>query len=77
MRKIKMIWDFRGNEAEPTAKHHAIHLEQFANKHNLDFKEVGIEKQTEMHCIAYLMCTDNNLVLVRDSLKPHRATLEE
>ena len=34
--KIKLIWDFRGPEALEIAKHHVIHLEEFAKKEDLD-----------------------------------------
>jgi len=30
-RKLKLIWDFRGESSEKTAEHHAIHLKEFAN----------------------------------------------
>ena len=31
-RKIKLLWDFRGPDAKETAKHHTIHLKDFATK---------------------------------------------
>ena len=37
-RKIKLLWDFRGEDAAETAKHHTIHLKEFAEfKNNLAF----------------------------------------
>ena len=71
--KIKMIWDFRGAEALPTAKHHAIHLKEFALKHELQLGEEGTEELTSMHSIAYLIIEQSDMILVRDALKPHRA----
>ena len=29
MRKIKLIWDFRGEAAAKTAEHHLIHLNEY------------------------------------------------
>ena len=40
-RKIKLIWDFRGQEAQKIAEHHAIHLEEFAVKENLEYHEIN------------------------------------
>ena len=32
MRKIKLIWDFRGEAAAKTAEHHDIHLNEYLEK---------------------------------------------
>lgn len=70
---IKLIWDFRGPDAEATAKHHAIHLNDFAKKHLTESNTSGIEKQTEAHSIAYMLCTKKQVIEIRDALRPHRA----
>ena len=30
MRKLKLIWDFRGPDALKTAEHHEIHLKEYS-----------------------------------------------
>ncbi len=75
MRKIKMIWDFRGSGAEKTAQHHEIHLKEFIVAEKLPLNITGFEVQNEMHAIAFMVVTDDNLLLVRDTLKPHRAEI--
>tara|TARA_R110002049_G_scaffold64747_2_gene170484 strand:+ start:1966 stop:2205 length:240 start_codon:yes stop_codon:yes gene_type:complete len=72
MRVIRMIWDFKGMEAEQIAKHHAIHLAEFAKKHNLSPYKSDIIKMSDLYTIAHLDVNEEFLILVRDSLKPHR-----
>ena len=71
-RNLKLIWDFRGPDAENTAAHHAIHLQEYAENNNLDKKLSGSEKLTDMHSIAYLVVPETKMPTVRDALKPHR-----
>ena len=76
--KIRLVWDFHGPDAQPTAEHHARHLKQFADKENLTIKETGIEKISDIHHYAYLDVTSDQMILVRDALRPSRGLrLEE
>lgn len=76
-RMLKLIWDFRGPDAETTAKHHAVHLDEYRNIHKLSQSFTGSEKLSDAHSIAYLVVTDEEMPTVRDSLKPHRGQLFE
>jgi len=71
-RKIKLIWDFRGPEALEIAKHHVIHLEEFAVKDSLFFYETDIEPINELYCIAYITVKEEDMIKYRDALMPHR-----
>lgn len=75
MKKIKLIWDFRGPDAKETAKHHTIHLKEFASIENLDFHEVNIQEINPMLCNAFIIVNENNMKVFRDALKPHRGEL--
>lgn len=70
---IKLIWDFRGPDAEPTAKHHAIHLNDYAKKNLTEENIAGFEKQNDMHSVAFMHCNRSEMIEIRDALKPHRA----
>ncbi|WGH75350.1 hypothetical protein P8625_14950 [Tenacibaculum tangerinum] len=72
MRKIKLIWDFKGPDALETAKHHCIHLKEFAQIDNLPYHEVNFVSLNEMHTIAYITVNEAYMKVVRDALKPHR-----
>lgn len=74
-RKIKLIWDFRGPEAEITAQHHARHLEEFTAARALSLYLIGHEKISDMHSIAYMVVFETEMPEVRDALKPHRGQL--
>jgi len=71
-RKIKLIWDFRGPEALQIAKHHVIHLEEFALKDELFFFETDVEPVNELYCIAYITVKEEDMIKYRDALMPHR-----
>lgn len=77
MRKIKLIWDFRGLHALETAKHHEIHLKDFLIAQNFENTLTGFEPINELHTIAFLVVEEPQMILVRDLLKPHRAQVFE
>ncbi len=77
MRKIKLIWDFRGLHSFETAKHHEIHLKDFLIAQNFENTLTGFEPINELHTIAFLVVEEPQMILVRDLLKPHRAQVFE
>jgi hypothetical protein len=72
MRQIKLIWDFRGEASAKTAEHHEIHLKEYIAIQKLIINITGFEIKNEMHAIAFMVVTDENMIQVRDALKPHR-----
>ena len=75
MRQIKLIWDFRGEASSKTAEHHEIHLKEYINIEKLPINITGFEVKNEMHAIAFMVVTDENMIQVRDALKPHRGEI--
>lgn len=75
-RKIKLIWDFRGPDAHETAKHHVIHLEEFAVKENLVFHGTGVEQTSEWMSTAYISVNEEDMITYRNALKPHRGLVD-
>ena len=71
-RRIKLIWDFRGEVAAKTAEHHEIHLKEYIIIQKLPLHITGFEIKNEMYAIAFMVVTDDYMVQVRDALKPHR-----
>ncbi|MDN3618651.1 hypothetical protein QWY81_04165 [Polaribacter undariae] len=71
-RKIKLLWDFRGPDAAQTAKHHTIHLREFAEMENLTFFEIDIEEKNPMLFSAFITVDEIDMKVYRDALKPHR-----
>ncbi len=72
MRQIKLIWDFRGLASAKTAEHHEVHLKEFIISEKLSLNITGFEVISEMHAIAFMVVTNENMISVRDTLKPHR-----
>ena len=74
-RIIKLIWDFKGDDAEQTAEHHIIHLKEFSIKEKLILNTTGVETLNEFHSIAFLNVMESEVFKVRDALIPHRAEI--
>ena len=74
-RQIKLIWDFRGPAAAKTAEHHEIHLKEYIQIEKLPLSITGFTVQGEMQAIAFMVVTDEHMISVRDTLKPHRGEL--
>ncbi|WP_299116542.1 hypothetical protein [uncultured Winogradskyella sp.] len=72
MRKLKLIWDFRGPASKQTAEHHLVHLREYIEMNDLDITISGVEILSEMHCLAYLVVDESKMKPIRDALKPHR-----
>ena len=72
MRKLKLIWDFKGPDGIRTAEHHAIHLKEFTEAEKYDHLVTGFEALHELHAIAFLIVPEDEMKPLRDALKPHR-----
>ena len=77
MRKIKLIWDFRGPAAAKTAEHHEIHLKEYITIEQLPLNITGFDIISDMHATAWMVVTDEYMKPVRDALLPHRGELYE
>ena len=76
-RKIKLIWEFSGPDAEQTAKHHKIHLEEFDVREKLEFSISGTAYLNHVTWLAYLIVLEKDVIVIRDALKPERAEIFE
>lgn len=72
MRKIKLIWDFKGPTALGTAKHHCIHLKEYAVLENIQYYEINHAIENEYWAMAYMIVDETIMIQLRDALKPHR-----
>jgi hypothetical protein len=77
MRKIKLIWDFRGEASAKTAEHHLIHLNEYLEKEKIILEKTGFEIINEMHAIAFIVVEEQDMIRFRDVLKPHRGEFFE
>ena len=75
LRKIKLIWDFRGEAAAKTAEHHDIHLKEYLDEEKLTLEKTGFEIINEMHAIAFIVVEEKDMIRFRDVLKPHRGEI--
>ena len=75
MRKIKLIWDFRGPDALKIAEHHTKHLQEYISIQNLNIDLTGFEAVTNVHAIAFMIVEEKDALTLRDVLKPHRGLI--
>lgn len=71
-KRIKLIWDFFGEDAKKTAEHHSIHLQEFAKMKAIENTETGVEQINEQEHLAFLIVAEESMILVRDALRPKR-----
>lgn len=70
--RIKLIWDFRGPSAGKIADHHAIHLQEYAEKEKLQNFLIDTEHISPNYSTAYFIVENHLMQSLRESLKPHR-----
>ncbi|NND62787.1 MAG: hypothetical protein HKN48_06290 [Flavobacteriaceae bacterium] len=75
MERVKLIWDFRGPNATQTAKHHAIHLNEFAQIEQLENPIIDDESINPNHHIAFMVVDKSVMNELRERLKPTRGQL--
>lgn len=73
--RVKLIWDFRGPNAQHIATHHAKHLSEFAETENLQNSITGNEEITKMHHTAYMIVEKKLMDSLRQTLKPTRGQI--
>lgn len=76
-RYIRLVWDFFGETADGTAKHHLIHLEEFMTKEKIEYFNQGVDSKGELHALAFITVQETDVKILRDALKPHRAFVEK
>ncbi len=74
---IKIIWDFRGEDGHQTAIHHAIHLKEFCDKNKISYQQIDTQIINDFHSLAFITTLKENVVTIRDALRPHRAEVVE
>jgi hypothetical protein len=77
MRKLKLIWDFRGPDATKIAAHHEIHLKEYIKIKKLELNITGVEVMNDMHTVAFMVVVEHQMRPIRDALKPHRGQIYE
>ncbi|MGI9553255.1 MAG: hypothetical protein ACR2MT_18755 [Aurantibacter sp.] len=75
LKKIKLIWDFRGAAAKQTAEHHEEHLKEYIAAEKTNLNITGHQHVDEMFSLAFMVVEESEMVTVRDVLKPHRGEL--
>ncbi|MGM5470080.1 hypothetical protein ACS386_07355 [Flavobacteriaceae bacterium LMO-SS05] len=77
MRKIKMIWDFRGPDALKIAEHHEKHLKEYIATHKILIDITGFEALSNLHAVAFMVVEEKDVNPIRSDLKPNRGQVYE
>jgi len=75
MRRLKLIWDFRGPDAFKIAQHHVKHLDEYAFAKAITNPITGNKEINSLYAIAFIVVDEQEMRIVRDALKPHRGEL--
>lgn len=70
--QVKLIWDFRGPNAQHIAQHHAKHFKEYAEAKNMATVLIGSEAAGPMHHLAYMVVEEVAAHELRNILKPNR-----
>jgi hypothetical protein len=76
-RKIRLIWDFHGQDSKGTAEHHVIHLKEFMERENFELLRTAVLSNADIHHMACMTVQEKDIPVLRDALKPHRAVVVE
>ena len=77
MKKIKLIWDFRGPNGRKTSIHHEKHIREFFRLEKMCLIESGTESLNDFHYFAYAIILGKDLEKIKSILKPNRGKLVE
>jgi len=72
-RKIKLIWDFRSEDALQIATNHNQDVMVFSLKNRIKTYDFGAESLSDYHSISFVIVDETNMITLRDALKPQRA----
>lgn len=72
LKKIKLIWEFRGPNAKQTAEHHEKHLKEYIAVERTNLNLTGHQDVNEMFSLAFMIVDESEMIAVRDALRPHR-----
>jgi hypothetical protein len=70
--RIRLLWDFFGPNAERTARHHCVHLDEFAEREGVAAAESGVEQVRDNHFAAWMVVQSADVDRVRVALRPQR-----
>jgi hypothetical protein len=70
--RIRLLWDFFGPDAERTARHHCVHLNEFTQREQVSDAASGAEAGTAGHWMAWLVVNSSDVDRIRQALRPQR-----
>ena len=75
MKKIKLIWDFKGIEATKTAEHFHVHLKEFLIKDKIIDFTSELEKVDEFYTRVNIIIDQKYVERIKNAPKPKKAYL--
>ena len=75
MRKVKLIWDFRGDNTLEMANHYKKHLIEYFESKEINLIKSGVDQINEDYHLTYALVEETDVNIVKHPLKPHRALL--
>ena len=72
-KKVKLTWNFSGNDSKKIADHFLIHLNEYIKHNDIIFFDMSVHILNEFSSTAYIIINQENLIKIRDDLRPHQA----
>ncbi|WP_373046717.1 hypothetical protein [Vulgatibacter sp.] len=70
---ITWYWDFAGPNAEGTARHFRVHLDEFLAREGIEGCETGVESQGPGHAAAFCRGPASVREPIERALRPRRS----
>lgn len=71
-KQLRLLWDYRGPNAQGIAEHFVNHLKSYAQRHELDEPPMGVLENRPGWWSAYLEAPEADFPELKKHLKPHR-----
>ncbi|EDM43161.1 hypothetical protein SCB49_11819 [unidentified eubacterium SCB49] len=73
--RIKLLWDFKGPNAQKTAEHHVIHLDEFIVSEKINDSFTQVQTINPNHTVAEMIVPNQYMKDLKVRLKPTRGQL--
>ena len=71
-KKAQLIWNFNGQDGLKIAKHHIVHLKEFAQMESIQILKYGVNKTGPLSFEAFIVVEMEFVEKLRTQLKPNK-----
>lgn len=68
----RLLWDYRGPQAQGTAEHFLRHLDEFLEREGFEGCATGVQALGPAHSACFCVCAEGQVAKLGPALRPHR-----